>query len=391
MIPHSERVTIKDVAKEAGVSTSPEVPSQMKEMINKLSLIREWLDGHKLDALYLRRTSSFAWATCGGRAYVNTASTEGAASLLITAEKQFLFTNNIESPRLEKEEQLATRGWDFHLAPWHGTNEAVADLTRGLRLAVDEPFPGGLDVSAELSRMRACLSPEEGTRFRELGHLCAAAMDAAIRVVRPGMTEYEIAGLLAGEAEKRGVQAIVNLIAADERIFNFRHPLPTDKKLDRYAMMVLCGRKYGLVCSITRLVHFGKLPDEIRRKADAVARVDATFIVATRPSRTLGDVFSIAQKAYTAAGFPDEWQLHHQGGPAGFEPREYVATPGSQDVVVAGQVYAWNPSITGTKSEDSVLITENGFEVLSEIPNWPTIKVEVDGQIIERPDILVVK
>jgi antitoxin VapB len=186
------------------------------------------------------------------------------------------------------------------------------------------------------------------------------------------------------------MQAIVNLIAVDERIYNFRHPLPTDKKLNRYVMMILCGRRWGLVCSLTRLVYFGKLPDEIRHIAQAVAHVDAAVIAATRPGRTLGQIFAVAKEAYAAAGYADEWQLHHQGGPAGYEPREYLATPDSKDTVCAGQVYAWNPSITGCKSEDSVLIGENGFEILTAIPGWPTVKVEVADQSIERPDILIV-
>jgi antitoxin VapB len=137
-------------------------------------------------------------------------------------------------------------------------------------------------------------------------------------------------------------------------------------------------------------VYFGKLPDEIRHKAEAVARVDAALIASTRPGCTLGQIFTSAQDAYAAVGYADEWQLHHQGGPAGYEPREYLATPGSKRRVVAGQVYAWNPSITGYKSEDSVLIGEERFEVLSAIPGWPTVKVEVAGQIIERPNILIV-
>ncbi len=63
-------------------------------------------------------------------------------------------------------------------------------------------------------------------------------MDSVARAVRPGQAEYQIAGLLAHEAESRGVQAIVNIIAADERVFAFRHPLPTAKKLDRHAIAV---------------------------------------------------------------------------------------------------------------------------------------------------------
>jgi len=131
-----------------------------------------------------------------------------------------------------------------------------------------------------LARLRYTLLAGEIARFRELGKLYAAAMDEAVRRVRPGMTEFEIAGLLAEAAFARGALPIVNLITTDERIFRYRHPLPTGKKLVRYAMLVLCGRQYGLVASVTRLVHFGPLPAEVRRKAEACARVDATRFVA---------------------------------------------------------------------------------------------------------------
>jgi Xaa-Pro aminopeptidase len=153
-------------------------------------------------------------------------------------------------------------------------------------------------------------------------------------------------------------------------------------------MLVLCGRRWGLVCSLTRFVHFGRLPDDLRRKAEAAAQVDATLIAATRLSRLLGEIFRRGMAAYAETGFPDEWRLHHQGGPAGYEPREYVATPHSTDVVSVGQVYAWNPSITGTKSEDTILVGEAGNEVLTAIENWPTLLVTVEGQTFARPAIL---
>lgn len=57
---------------------------------------------------------------------------------------------------------------------------------------------------------------------------------------------------LAYDKRRRVRQAIVNLIATDERIYNYRHPLPTDKKLDKYAMVVLCGRKQGAGLPVTR-------------------------------------------------------------------------------------------------------------------------------------------
>ena len=245
-------------------------------------------------------------------------------------------------------------------------------------------------MSGEVAILRMNLLPEEQARFRKVARLSAEAMEVAARAARPGMTEYELAGRLAHEAFDRELLPIVNLIATDERIFGFRHPLPQHKKMEKYAMLVLCGRMHGLVVSVTRLMHFGPLSDELKKKQEAVLKVDAQVLTATRPGATLAEMFGKIQDAYAAVGYPGEWQLHHQGGPAGYEPREFIATPSVKRAVAAGQTYAWNPSITGTKVEDTVLITDSGFEVLTEMPGWPMAEVNVDGQAVRRPLILEV-
>jgi antitoxin VapB len=358
------------------------------ELDYKLNAIHSLLAENDLDALLLRRVSSFAWATCGAASYVNTAAVEGVAALLITGAGRYLITDNIEAPRLEKEEKLGAQGWEFRVHLWHEHPQIISQLAGGLKLGADAPYPGAVDLSQQVARLRSRLTVEEVQRFRSVGRLAAQAMEAAARAIRPGMTEHEIAGRLSFESEKRGVQPIVNLVAADERIFNFRHPLPTARILERYAMLVLCGRRWGLVANLTRLVHFGLLPDEIRRRSEAVARVDAAFIAATRPGRTLGDVLQAGINAYAAVGYPDEWNLHHQGGVAGYEGREVIAVPGMPDLVHANQAYAWNPSITGTKSEDTILVREDQNEVLTAIEGWPTLEVEAADATFERPAIL---
>lgn len=364
----------------------------MTELATKLQRVRQLLDERGLEALVLQRNSSFAWATCGGASYVNTASTTGAATLVITRTARFLITNNIEAERLLNEQGLAGQGWEMLVSPWHSPDGALARVTRGLRCGADSAaLTGAADLSADLARLRAALSPPEGERFRVLGRRCAQAMEAAVQALRPGQTEHEIAARLAQAAERQGVQAVVNLIATDERAFHYRHPVPTGKRLERYAMLVLCGRWKGLVCSITRLVHFGPLPAEVRRRGEAAAQVDAAFIVATRPGCELRQIFQQAVAKYAEVGFPDEWRHHHQGGAAGYEPREYLATPSSTDVVAAGQAFAWNPSIAGTKSEDTILVDETGHEVVTEIEHWPTLEVPLAGRAaLRRPAILEV-
>ncbi len=361
------------------------------EFDEKQGRINALLSMHNLEALLLRRVSSFAWATCGAASYVNTANGLGEASLLILPNGNHLITNNIEAPRLQKEEHLEDQNWEFNVAPWYEAQDVINNLTKGMKFGSDSPYPGATDLSRELAFMRAGLTAEEDERFRTLGRLCAEAMDSAIRSIHPGETEYQIAAHLAQETESRGVQVVVNLIGTDERISKFRHPLPTSKKLDRYAMLVLCGRRKGLICSVTRFIHFGRIPEELRRNAETVAKIDAVFINATQPNRSSGEIFQEAVLAYTQAGFPNEWKNHHQGGLAGYEPREITATPTSKELVSIGQAYAWNPSVPGNKSEDTILVGQEENEIITAIPDWPTLTINIDNQSIKRPAILEIE
>lgn len=362
----------------------------MNELETKITRIRSLLEEQHLGALLLKRVSSFAWATCGAASYVNTAVTFGEASLLITPTRRYVLTNTIEAPRIEMEEGLAAQGWELIVLPWYEPPTVLSSIVGDGAIGADVSMPGVVDLTSQVAHLRATLTPEENTRFRTLGRLCSESMDRSIREIKPGMTEFEIAARLAQTTQSLGVQPIVNLIATDERIFHFRHPLPTAKKMDRYAMLVLCGRQSGLICSITRLVHFGRLTDELAVKSKAVAQIDATMIQETRPGKPLAQIFAKTQVGYREAGFDGEWKLHHQGGPAGYEAREYTVTPTSTEQVLKGQAYAWNPSITGAKSEDTILVGETENEIITNIDTWPMIHVTIGDNKIARPAILEV-
>jgi antitoxin VapB len=182
------------------------------------------------------------------------------------------------------------------------------------------------------------------------------------------------------------MEPIVTLVGADERLLHYRNAVPTARRLKHHAMVTLCARRWGLVACITRAIHFGKLPDELRHKESVVAHVDAHYISATRPGRRLDMIFHDGAEAYQFYGFPGEWRHSTQGGQVGYMPREALASPQAHNVVAAGQAYAWSPSVAGVRSEDTILVGEDGNEVLTEIAGWPVI--EIEG--IKRPRILVV-
>ncbi len=357
------------------------------EVDTKLRRLRERMAARQIDAALLNLIPNTAWITAGARTFVNEATDMAASSVLVTPDRTYVLTDTIESPRLRQEEGLEDLGFEFVVDPWYAHGRALDSLLAGKRVGQDTP---GRDVAigSELQHLRTVLQPEEVARMRHVSTLAAEAMDDAVRSVRPGATEHDLAARLAAACCVRGGTAIVNLIASDERIYQYRHPLPTAKTVERYAMLVLCMRYEGLIAAITRLIHFGPLPDDLRSIAMAVARVDARIIHGTRPGRTMGQMFELARQAYADEGYPQAIEEHHQGGSMTYEPREIIARPGDPTLIELNQAFGWNPSIRGAKSEDTVFLGPRGPEVLTEIPNWPMWTVTVERQTIKRPAIL---
>jgi Xaa-Pro dipeptidase len=83
-------------------------------------------------------------------------------------------------------------------------------------------------------------------------------------------------------------------------------------------------------------------------------------------------------------------RLHHQGGPASYRSREWIAHPRSQEIVQARQAFAWNPTITGTKVEDTVLLRDGQLESITSTAGWPSIPIEAQGQAIDACAVLTI-
>lgn len=355
----------------------------MSIFLARVKMLRDMLREYSVEGILVTQQVNFSWLT-GGRAYINGNSEGAVAPILITKDRVFLIANNIEAQRLKEEEigdEIEVIEYDWYEA--NGQDRCIYNALGNGKFITD------VQLKKEISLLRYTLCEEDIERYRVIGKLVGQAVEETCREISPGMSEWEISGVLCKKCLDRGLEPFVHLVGTDWRAEKYRHPLPTDKKVDKYALVAVNAMKYGLWVSATRLVCFGRVPDEIRKRFEAVVKVDACFIASTRPGNTVGQVFKKAMKAYEESGFEGQWKCHHQGGLTGYSSREYKATPDMDTVIGVNQAFAWNPSISGTKSEDTILVLEGGNEIITQTGEYPLIEVEYEGHRILRPDILV--
>lgn len=361
------------------------LPAEVQE---KLARIEDWMEQKGYDALLLQRRDNFAWLTAGARSHIAKASDVGDSWIVVRQGSCTVITSNIEAERMLQEE-LGGQGWEVRAFNWwEPGGDPTPELLAGKAVS-DAGGYGTPVVQDELQGLRVPLTEAERVRYRELGLEASEVLEMIARRILPGQTEWEIAAQMEEALWARGIEPTVTLVAGDERLRQYRHPLPTGNRVHQRVMLVTCGRRDGLIANLTRLVSFVPLDEEIRRRHRACCTVDAALFLATRVGTPYDQLWSTMERAYAAGGFPEEWRLHHQGGPTGYEGRDWRLVPGTAGQVQAYQAFAWNPSITGTKSEDTMLATPAGPEWLTEARDWPTIEVEWEGQRLRRPDILV--
>ncbi len=360
-----------------------------EEIAVKKAKVRELCEKLGLDAIYLKKSANFSWLTGGAYNLVGLATEIGIAGILVKADRLCVVCSNIEAPRMRDEERLEEQGCEIVSFPWYEDREAeiVAKLAGG-GFGADHAFPGAVDVSSKINPLRYSLTSWEVERFRKQALDTARIAEETALGIRPGETENGVVGRLAEKLWKEGMDFIIAFCAADDRISRYRHPIATDRPIQKRAMISVNSRRGGLIVSITRFVQFGSLPAELKKLYEDNVYVDTAMMAATLPGRPAVEVYEAALKAYAEVGYPEEYRLHHQGGAIGYIGRDYKVNANTKEVIRENQGFTWNPSITGMKSEDTMLATAKGPVVLSVPSLFPVMTMERDGFAFRRPGIM---
>lgn len=346
-------------------------PASAADREIKRRRVLDILDAREQDSLLLTTHTALTWYLDGSRVHISLAG-DPIAAVLVDRDGDHLVTFNNEAGRLAAEE--LPPGVTLHSVPWYGNlHEAAAAVGRSTA-AAGTPLAEAA-VTNELRAARQQLLPAESARYTHLSAELAGIMTDVLSTAGPETTEFELASALAGRVVAAGAEPLVLLCNGSSRS-GFRHPLATHAPLGRRAMAVVCARRDGLVANITRWVRFDAgTPEELDAEA-RIAAVEADIFDATVPGARLDSIFGEIKAAYVRHGFgAEQWEQHHQGGPAGYAGRDPRVTATATDTVVMNQPFTWNPSGPGVKIEDTVQVTESGLTVLTVDERWPTTTV----------------
>ena len=354
----------------------------------KTERMRQLMAQKNLDAIFLKRQDDFAWLSCGGRNYIGTGDM-GNCGLLVTKDSHFAITSTIESNRMMEEENLGELGFSMRAGNWHDASfeaKTIASLVPGGKVGYD--FGTAENVAADIKNLRMDLTEAEIRKYRHVGNLATQTMEYVACGTRAGDSEFEIAARIIGEMEARSLELVSCMVAADERISNYRHPLPTHKQVKGRVQIGGNFKLYGLIVCMTRYVNFEPVSEQLRQQYRTTQLIDCTYMAQSRPGESYQMPLFAGKKTYEARGYGDEFDKHHQGGPIGYVGRDFRVDSETPGIIKDHQAFCWNPSITGTKSEDTIIVTREGIEILTAPTVFPKVTIEACGREFIRPDIL---
>ncbi|MFZ0168791.1 MAG: Xaa-Pro peptidase family protein [Candidatus Dormiibacterota bacterium] len=244
----------------------------------------------------------------------------------------------------------------------------LQDLQDRLPGATFRPCAG---VFREIRRVKTA---DEQERLVQALRITESGIRAVMANCHTGVTELELSRVFRKAIAAGGADPRFGLIKLG-RGMAVSHCAPGSTPLEDgdYVWMDVGCRFEGYQSDIGRILAFGQPSDRLVSLSRASRAGQDRAIELMTPGHKAGDVFSGAVEAVRSSGIPN-YRRHHVGHGIGQETYEDpVLAPESQIALEVGMVFEvetpyYQLGFGGAFIEDTVLITEEGAKILTELP-----------------------
>lgn len=231
-------------------------------------------------------------------------------------------------------------------------------------------------VAALVEGLRQIKDADELATMREAAKVGSEVMAEVIALIRPGVTELELAAEIDYRMRRKGAEgpSFESIVASGARSA-LPHARPTAKPLQKSELVVLdLGAILRHYCSdLTRTVYVGRAPAKVRKWYRAVEQAQEAALEALRVGATAGAVDRAARSTLDRNKL-GRYFVHSTGHGLGIEVHEYPRIGRKQPQKFrAGNVVTLEPGIYlegvgGIRIEDDVAVSDGGAEVLTSAP-----------------------
>ncbi|MCA9038711.1 MAG: aminopeptidase P family protein [Planctomycetaceae bacterium] len=193
----------------------------------------------------------------------------------------------------------------------------------------------------------------------------------------PDMTEQEAANELEHTMRRFGAKgASFDTIVAVGTRAALPHARPTSRKLGEAGFVLIdwgAVNQTGYHSDLTRVLWTGRLSSKLTKVYNVTLEAQQKAIAAVRPGISCREVDRIARSIIENAGYGKKFG-HGLGHGIGRDIHEGPrVSPGSETILEPGMVITIEPGIYlpewgGVRIEDDVLVTKEGYEVLTSVP-----------------------